>query len=135
MNEAYLRLVNSPVQATNRVHFFAVAARVMRRILVDHARARGADKRGGGQILKTLDSGAAVGAAALPDLLDVDRALARLEQMDRRKAQIVDCLYFGGLMYEEAAEALGISVATLHRDWRFARAWLEHELTRQGNSQ
>jgi RNA polymerase sigma factor (TIGR02999 family) len=128
LNEAYLKLVDADVVWTDRVHFFAVAARVMRRILVDHARGQGREKRGGDVEKVSLDQGMEVGVQAPAQLLDLDRALERLAARDRRKSEIVELLFFGGLTYDEAAAALQISPATLHRELKMAKAWLYKEL-------
>jgi RNA polymerase sigma factor (TIGR02999 family) len=128
VHEAYLRLVGSDVLWEGRGHFFAVAAQVMRRVLVDHARGRGRAKRGGGVAPVGLQEDLAASPERPADLLDLDEALQRLSALDPRKAQIVDLLYFGGLSYEETAAALDISPATVHRDLRLARAWLYREL-------
>jgi RNA polymerase sigma-70 factor, ECF subfamily len=132
VNEAYLRLVDqSRVEWKNRAHFFGVAAQVMRRILVDHARGRLADKRGAGAQRITLDDGN-VGAvdeqAGGVDLLDLHDALERLAAMDATQARVVELRYFSGLNIEETAEALDISPATVKREWAVARAWLRREL-------
>ena len=131
LHEAYLRLVGADVHWEGRVHFFAIAARTMRRILVDHARANARVKRGAGVTPITLgdEIGAADGPSA--DLVDLDEALNRLSALDERKARVVELHYFGGLNYEETAAALEISTATVHRDLRMAKAWLHREL-RQG---
>ena len=115
-----------------RAHFFGVAAKAMRSILVDHARARGRAKRGGGATPITLteieDSG---GGGRTLDVLELDDALARLAGLAPRKGSLVELRYFAGLGIEEAAEALGISPATAKREWRLARAWLQRELGRE----
>ena len=132
VNEAYLRLVDqSRVEWKNRAHFFGVAAQVMRRILVDHARGRLADKRGAGAQRITLDDGnvgAADEQAGGVDLLDLHDALERLAAMDATQARVVELRYFSGLNIEETADALGISPATVKREWSVARAWLRREL-------
>ncbi len=128
VHEAYLRLVGSDLTWEGRGHFFAVAATVMRRVLVDHARGRGRAKRGGGAVAIGLQEELAPAAERPADLLDLDEALERLSSLDPRKAQVVDLLYFGGLNYDETAAVLGISPATVHRDLRLARAWLYREL-------
>lgn len=128
LNEAYLKLVDADVVWTDRVHFFAVAARVMRRILVDHARGQAREKRGGDMEKISLEQGMDVGVQAPAQLLDLDRALERLSARDRRKSEIVELLFFGGLTYDEAAAALDISPATLHRELKMAKAWLYNEL-------
>jgi RNA polymerase sigma factor (TIGR02999 family) len=128
VHEAYLRLVNrEPVDWNSRGHFFAVAAKAMRSILVDHARARGAAKRGGGADPLTLEDVDAVAGDEVA-VLELDEALSRLAQLDPRKSSLVELRYFGGLSIEETAEVLGLSAATVKRDWRLARAWLRREL-------
>lgn len=127
VNEAYLRLVDSGMDFNNRVHFFAVAARLLRQILVDHARAQKRQKRGAGAQNLTLDEAILV-APSQPGLVELDDALQRLAAVDRRKSEVVELLYFGGLTYDETAAALGISAATVHRDLRLAKAWLFTEL-------
>lgn len=134
LNEAYLKLVDADVVWTDRVHFFAVAARVMRRILVDHARGQTRGKRGGDVEKISLEQSMDVGAQAPAQLLDLDRALERLSARDRRKSEIVELLFFGGLTYDEAAAALEISPATLHRELKMAKAWLYKELA-EGSSE
>lgn len=126
VNEAYLRLLGSTVAWQDRAHFFAVAATTMRRVLVDHARARGRLKRAARPV--SLEDSLLVAPDRADDLLVVNDALDRLESQDARAAKVVELHYFGGLTYEETAEALGISAATVDRDLRFARAWLHREL-------
>lgn len=130
MNEAYLRLVDVK-QATwnDRAHFFAVCAQIMRRILVDYARARRTGKRGAGMRPITLDEALAVSPAAGPDVLAVDEALSAFEKIDARKAKVVELRFFGGLSVEETAAALGISVESVARDWRLAKVWLVRRLS------
>lgn len=128
IHEAYLRLVGADVRWEGRVHFFAVAAQIMRRILVDHARHRGRAKRGGGAAPVTLEDVAAVAAEPAVDLEALDDALERLSVFDARKARVVELHYFGGLTYDETAEALGVSAATVDRELRLAKAWLYREL-------
>jgi RNA polymerase sigma factor (TIGR02999 family) len=130
VNEAYLRLVNCEPDFHNRVHFFAVAARLLRRILVDHARAHNRQKRGGGAERITLDEAVVVGPAT-SGILELDDALSRLAALDQRKSEIVELLFFGGLTYDETAAALSISPATVHRELRLAKAWLHRELANQ----
>ena len=127
VNEAYLRLVGSDVSFNDRAHFFAVAARLLRRILVDHARAQGRQKRGAGAERLTLDEAVQVGPAQ-PEVVDLDEALDRLAAHDKRKSDIVELLFFGGLTYDETAAALDISPATVHRELTMAKAWLHREL-------
>ena len=133
VHEAYLKLVDqSRVDWQNRGHFFAVAAQAMRRLLVDHARGRARDKRGGGATLVEIESPAGEAALAVParnlDVLALDQALERLAGLDPAQARLVELRFFGGLSVEEAAEALGISTATAGRDFRSARAFLAREL-------
>jgi len=129
VHEAYLRLIDQQnIEWQNRAHFFAVAARAMRFLLVDHARARQYAKRGGGVRQVTLDEVAVVSPERNDDLLALDEALSRLAALDPRKSQIVELRYFGGLSAEEAAEALGVSEITVKREWLKARAWLYREL-------
>jgi len=115
------------VQWQNRAHFFAIAARVMRHLLVDAARARGNLKRGGGKRV-SLDEAMLVERQPTGDVIDVDRALTALEALDPRKAQMVELRFFAGLSIEETAEAMKVSVDTVKRDWRFAKMWLLAEL-------
>ena len=130
VNELYLKLCSSgPVEWQDRAHFFAVAARQLRRILVDHARARRADKRGGDAVKVSLTAAHGVANAMETDVLDVDAALTRLEALDPRVAAGVELRFFSGLTETELVEVLGISLTTVRRDWTFARAWLAKELT------
>ncbi len=134
VNEAYLRLIDaSQVQWQNRAHFFAVAAHFMRRILVDFARTRNYQKRGGGAQAVELDEAMILAPERCADLLALDEALTRLQALNERQAQVVELRYFGGLSEEETAEALKVSVRTVRRDWNFARVWLHRELTGRGN--
>ncbi len=129
VNEAYLRLAdqtNSNWQS--RAHFFAVAARAMRQILVSYARSNRAQKRGGGGARIELDEAAIVSPEESKEIVDLHEALERLATLDSRKAQVVELKYFGGLNYDEMAEVLKISPVTVRRDWEFARAWLHTEL-------
>lgn len=128
VNEAYLRLMGQQ-QASwqNRSHFFGIAAQAMRRILVDHARRRRAGKREGGERV-TLDESVAEAPAHSVDLVALDDALRKLAALDPRQAQVVELRYFAGLDIAEVAEALGISPATVKRDWTFARAFLQREI-------
>jgi RNA polymerase sigma factor (TIGR02999 family) len=129
VHEAYLRLVDSSrVQWKSRAHFLAVAAQAMRRILVDAARARGAQKRGGDQIRVTLEEEPAVEDRLGVDVVALDEALTRLAVADPRRSQVVEMRFFGGLSVEETAEALDVSPETVMRDWKVARAWLYNEL-------
>jgi len=125
LDDAYLQLADKThPQWQNRAHFFAVAAQLMRRIMVDHARQRYALKRGGGAIRITLDECAAVTETRAAELLALDEALEKLAAFDQRKAKVVEMRYFGGLTMEEIADVLKIHVNTVTRDWTAARAWL-----------
>ena len=125
VNELYLKLfAGEPVEWQNRAHFFAVAAQQLRRLLIDHARARVAEKRGAGDVQLSLDEASGLAAPRQEDLIELDQALHCLEELDARCARVVELRFFAGLTEREAAEVLGISVATLKRDWDFARAWL-----------
>ena len=128
INEAYLRLAESDAGWQERAHFFALAARLMRQILVDYARSRRAAKRGGHASRVPLDEGIAIVPDRLGDVIVIDEALTGLARTDLRKSQVIELIYFGGLSYDEAAGVLGISEATLHRDLAFARSWLRREL-------
>jgi RNA polymerase sigma-70 factor, ECF subfamily len=130
VHEAYLKLSSqNPVDWQNKGHFFALAAQIMRRILVDHARARQRDKRGGGQGRATLDEALEMSPPSEPSLVELDEALNTLARQDARKSLIVELRYFGGLSIEETADALGVSPATVRREWTLAKAWLRHELS------
>jgi RNA polymerase sigma factor (TIGR02999 family) len=129
VNEAYVRLLDAQrVQWRDRAHFFAMASRLMRRVLVDHARARLAAKRGGGGTRVTLDDVPEPASDPAPDLLALDDALETLATVDARKARVVELRVFGGLTVEETATALDISPDTVGRDWNFAKSWLRREL-------
>ncbi len=128
VHEAYARLVDSDVEWQDRVHFFAVSARVLRRILVDYARTRNRNKRGGEFQKVCLDEAVLVGPETDKALIDLDEALRRLAVQDQRKSDLIELLFFGGLTYDEAAEALKISAATVHRELTLAKAWLYREL-------
>jgi RNA polymerase sigma factor (TIGR02999 family) len=129
VHEAYLRLVEADVDWQDRVHFYAVSARVMRRILIDHAKEQGRAKRGGGGEKVPIDEAVIVGASSSDTLLELDAALTRLAARDQRKSDIIEMLFFGGLTYDEVGEALGISRATVDRELRLAKAWLHRELS------
>jgi len=129
VNEAYLRLIQvTEVEWQNRVHFVAMASRMMRRILVDAARAKRNRKRDGGGQRVSFDEALAVASAASADVVALDTALTELEDFDPRKCQVVELRFFGGLSVEETSEALQVSVGTIKRDWRLARAWLSREI-------
>jgi len=135
VNEAYIRLADQrDVEWQNRAHFFAIAAQIMRRILVDHARARGRGKRGSGQTLVLFDDALAVAEARDLDLVALDDALSALAELDERQSRVVEMRFFAGLEVEEVAEALGVSPTTVKRDWSLARAWLRRELRRGGGT-
>jgi RNA polymerase sigma factor (TIGR02999 family) len=135
VNEVYLRLIDvRRVQWQDRAHFFAMAGRLMRRVLVDFARAQKNQKRGGALHRVTLDQDLLVTENAPEDLIAIDDALSALAREYERKAQVVELRFFGGLSVEETAEALGISPETVMRDWKFAKNWLLRELSRRGGS-
>jgi RNA polymerase sigma-70 factor (ECF subfamily) len=128
VHEAYMRLIDAEVAYEDRSHFLAVAARTMRQVLVDHARSRGRDKRGGGVERVDVDEVAVPAPMVSFDVLALHEALDRLSAYDTRKAQLVELHFFGGLNQEEAAEALGVSIRTVERELRSARALLRHDL-------
>jgi RNA polymerase sigma-70 factor (ECF subfamily) len=129
VNEAYLRLIEwQSVDWKGRAHFFAVAARMMRNILVTHAVTRRREKRGGGAVVVELDAAHAVTPQPASDILALDDALKKLASIDERKAQVVELRFFGGLSEEETAEVLSTSLRTVQREWNIARAWLFREL-------
>lgn len=135
VHEAYLGLIDIQVSWQDRSHFFAVAARLMRRLLADHAKARRRDKRGGG-LKVTLKEEMLPSPEPAIDVFALDEALKVLAGFDERKCQVVELHYFGGLTYDETAEALGLSAATVDRELRLAKAWLYHELSRkEGDSE
>jgi RNA polymerase sigma factor (TIGR02999 family) len=130
VNEAFLRLTGARrLRWQDRAHFLGISARLMRQVLVDHARARGYHKRGGGAQRVTLDEGLLVSPASpATELLDLDRALGALTAADPRKGRVVELRFFGGLSVEETAEVLHVSIDTVKRDWRLAKLWLLSEL-------
>jgi RNA polymerase sigma factor (TIGR02999 family) len=129
VNEAYLRLINAKdVAWQDRAHFLAVAARMMRRILVDHARSRQYQKRGGEAVRVTLDEALVVASEPDQDFVAIDEALTALAVVDARKSQVVEMRFFGGLTLEETAGALQVSRDTVKRDWKMAKLWLLREL-------
>jgi RNA polymerase sigma factor (TIGR02999 family) len=132
VHEAYLRLYGADVEWEGRVHFLAVAAQAMRRVLVDDARARTRLKRGGRSGVITLEDDLAPAPERSGDLLALDEAIERLAALDQRKARIVELHYFGGLTYDETATAMGVSAATVDRELRLAKAWLYRELRPNG---
>jgi RNA polymerase sigma factor (TIGR02999 family) len=130
VNEVYLRLVDvRGVTWQNRAHFFAICARTMRRILIDFARSRQYQKRGGEAVSVTLDDALGVSSQSAVDLVALDDALKDLGKLDPRKSHVVELRFFGGLSVEETAEVLKISPDTVMRDWKFSRAWLARELS------
>jgi RNA polymerase sigma factor (TIGR02999 family) len=131
VHEAWLELNKlNRIRWQNRGHFLAVAAQAMRRILIDYAVARRRQKRGGGRVLVSLDDGDALAIAheRADDLVALEEALARLQAINERQARVVECRFYGGMNVEETAEALGVSPATVKREWAIARAWLNREL-------
>ena len=130
VNEVYIRLVDcGDVDWEDRAHFFAVSAQLMRRILIDFARSRGYQKRGGGVVNVPLDEAATVCSESDPNLLALDDALKALATVDARKSKVVELRFFGGLSIEETAAVLKVSVETIVRDWRLSKAWLARELS------
>ena len=133
VHEAYLNLVGQATPGfADRTHFFAVAARAMRHVLIDYARRRRRDKRGGGRQRLTLDRAALFSDDQIEELLTLDQVLTRLEAVDARLCRVVECRYFGGLTVAETAEVLAISPATVKRDWQMAKAWLRRALFESG---
>jgi RNA polymerase sigma factor (TIGR02999 family) len=128
LNEAYLKLAGSDIEWQDRSHFFVIASRIMRQVLVDHAKARNRMKRGAGGHKVALDEIDLPGPPA-GNILELDEALTRFARQDERKARLIELLYFGGLTYQEAALALGVSEVTVHRDVKIAKAWLRKALT------
>jgi len=135
VHEAYMRLAGGSGRWQNRAHFFGVASGVMRRILVDHARARRAAKRPNSHQKVDLEEAVVISDQHLENVIDVDQALSRLALIDPRQSRVVELRYFGGLTAEEAAEVLDISLNTVKRDWSVARAWLYGELNQGSTAQ
>jgi len=132
VNEVYLQLIGQPnVDWRDRAHFFAIAARLMRQILVDHARAHAAAKRGGGEAALRLNEAIGTPDKTTPDVIALDDALKDLAKRDERKSLIIELRYFGGLSMEEIAEIAGLSVATVRRDLRMAEAWLGRQIQKR----
>jgi len=129
INEAYLKLVDQSVSWQSRAHFFGIAARLMRQLLVDYARSRGRFKRGGDQWRISLTAAAEIAEERAVDLLALDEALETLARVDPQKSHIVELRFFGGLTIEETAQVMGVSTPTVERGWRAARAWLQSELS------
>jgi RNA polymerase sigma factor (TIGR02999 family) len=135
VHEAYMRLAGqSPPQWQNRAHFFGIAAHIMRQILVEYARGRGAAKRGGSQCRVTLDETIALPRQFDLDIVELDRALSRLAELDLQQSRIVELRFFAGLTIEDTSEVLGVSPATVKRDWVTARAWLYRAMTGQAQA-
>jgi len=133
VHEAYLRLIDQKeVRWQNRAHFFAIAAQMMRRILVDYARSRNVAKRGGDARQVSLDEAMDVSDERAADVIALDEALKSLSDLDQRKGRIIELRFFGGLSIEETAEVLGVSPGTVMRDWTFAKAWLQREINKGG---
>jgi RNA polymerase sigma factor (TIGR02999 family) len=133
VNEAYFKLVDQrSVRWQNRAHFFAIAAQIMRRILLNYARDRHRAKRGGHAVQVSLSEVAVIGEERSAELIALDEALERLAEFDERKARVVELRHFGGLTAAEVAEVLGVSVITVERDWRAAKAWLAREVASDG---
>jgi len=133
VNEAYIRLVKwKDVQWNDRAHFFGIAAQMMRKVLVDLARERQRAKRGGGAVRVSLSEAVNVTAPKSANIIELDELLDELGKLDSRQSRVVELRYFGGLSLEETAEALGVSVGTVRRDWSLARAWLSRELGKKG---
>jgi RNA polymerase sigma factor (TIGR02999 family) len=131
VHEVYLRLVDvDRMTLESRTHFFAVAARLMRQILVDHARRKRADKRGGGITMMSLDEVSPVAPTSSVDVLALDQALDVLSSFDVQQCRVVELRFFGGLNIDDTAEALGVSTATVEREWAMAKAWLYQRLSR-----
>lgn len=129
IHEAYLRLINQQnIEWQNRAHFYAIAARLMRQILVDHARNRQAAKRGGSDIRVPLEEAVAISSGENVDLVALDEALTRLAKIDSQQSRIVELRYFSGLSVEETAEVVGVSSRTVRRDWNVAKAWLRQQI-------
>ncbi len=129
VHEAYLRLVDEQsIEWKNRAHFFGIASRVMRRVIVDNARKQCAQKRGGGQLAESFDEARFVPENRLQEVLDLDESLNALEHINARWSKVVECKYFGGLKEAEIADILDVSIRTVERDWVKARAWLYHHM-------
>lgn len=137
IDEAYLRLIDmNSVQWQNRAHFFGICARIMRQVLVDYARNRNREKRGGGSVIMiALEEAVAVAQSRGEDVIKLDEALKALAEVDQRKSQIVELLFFGGLSIKETAEVLEVAPRTVDREWHLARAWLYRELSKEDHEQ
>lgn len=130
VHEAYLKLMGTEAAIENRTHFFAVASRVMRQVLLDHAKARRTQKRGGGVAVEPLDDSVVASIPQDDMIIELDDALTRLKAVAARPAQVIEMHYFGGLSYAELAAVMGVSLTTVERDLKFARAWLCRDLKR-----
>lgn len=128
VHEAYVRLIDANIPWHDRAHFYAVSARILRRVLVEYARAHNRQKRGAGEKPLPLDEALEVGVGAASTVIALDEALERLRALDSRKSDVLQLLYFGGLTYDETAAALDISPATVHRELKLAKAWLHREM-------
>jgi RNA polymerase sigma-70 factor (ECF subfamily) len=129
VHEAFLRLVDAEISFRDRAHFLAVSARMMRRILVDHARSFSRAKRGSGAAQVTLDEAFAVSEERIEELLDLNDAMGKLAEFDPRKSELVEMVFFGGLTYEETGEVLNMSVSAIHRELKLSKAWLRQEMS------
>ena len=132
VHEAYLKLIGSDIAWENRAHFYGVASRVLRHVLVDYAKASKRQKRGGGAQKVALDEAVMIGPGLSSEILEIDAALDELSRRDERKAEIVQLIFFGGLTYDETARALKISDVTVHRELKMAKAFLHSQLVKQG---
>jgi RNA polymerase sigma factor (TIGR02999 family) len=128
VHEAFVKLVRAPVETVDQVHFFSLAARAMRQILVDYSRQRGSHKRWGHLRPETLDEGTVAAETLAEEVLSIDHALTRLQALDERLAQVVEWRFFGGMTEQEVADAMGVTARTVRRDWQKARAFLAREL-------
>jgi RNA polymerase sigma factor (TIGR02999 family) len=128
VHELYIRLVDADIEWKDRTHFYAIAARILRRVLVEYARSHNRQKRGSGEAPIPLDEAVLVGPESAAIVLELDDALQRLSEFDARKSDIVQLLFFGGLTYDETAMALDVSPATIHRELKLAKAWLYREM-------
>ena len=134
VHEAFVNLVDANVTWSDRVHFYAVSARIMRRLLVDHAKAKRREKRGGGAVKESLEDVLAIAPEPSLEIIELDEALRKLDTFDERKSQVVELHYFGGFTYQEIADVVGISAATVDRELRLAKAWLYGELQPPGST-
>ena len=134
VHEAFMNLVDADVTWSDRVHFYAVSSRIMRRLLVDHAKAKRRAKRGGGAVKESLQDVLAIAPGPSLEIIELDEVLKKLAMFDERKSQVVELHYFGGFTYEDIAEVVGISAATVDRELRLAKAWLYGELQPPGST-